>query len=144
MSFITTLCKTKQGRVAVSDAEELCDSCISFVSKAINSSTPNGNSTKANSDDEDSRNEVEGDKLPTAKKTKSTNDIHNMLPLLLATLSFLSALVRIPACREIIFEDKQLQEDIQYFASESQYFDLQNEAVKFLSTSARYMKHSSN
>jgi len=140
MNFLVTLCtETKLGRQSVSDAE-LCDSCIVFASdllrdlvskcqgRAINDKTNEGEKSESENMSTDERTQI-----------SHHNIVVEQLKMVLATISFLTAIVRIPTCREKLFLDDQLHEHFNYLALDGP-FTLQHAVIKFFTTSARYME----
>lgn len=142
MNLLVTLCtETKLGRDAVSDAE-LCDSCIDFASHLLCSLT---SISRDNLTDDKSSVDNPSDE-PEDKKTEKKIDtscilvVEQQLPIILASLSLLTALLGVKKCRDKISQDEKLRECLNLLALNSGPCIVQHAVIKFLSTSARYIK----
>jgi len=141
MNLLVTLCtETKLGRDAVSNAE-LCESCIDYASHLLCSLT----SISGDNPTDDKCNADNPSDEPVDKKTEKKVDtscilvVEQQLPIMLASLSFLTALLCVPKCREEIFQDETLRECLNLLALNSGPCIVQHAVIKFLSKSARYI-----
>jgi len=142
LNLLVTLCtETKIGRDAVSDAE-LCESCIDFSSQVLCSSTSNSRDDRSDNEscDEDQTDESEVKKIGKKLNKLCISVPEEKLPITLASLSFLTALLCVPKCRDKLFHDEMLRECLNSLVLNSGHYIVQHAVIKFLSMAARYIK----